>query len=115
MVSLSLLARISPRQWIISGLALALGLFMLAFYLRGLEVRECRATMAAVEAFNQAQREQMAKAKERLEREAKKRQRQVDRTIRDIKNAPDNRAISGPMLSAIDGLCQMGAACQDTR
>lgn len=79
--------------------------------LRGLEIRECNAERAAVAALTEQMRQQAAEAVKRLEQEQARRKRMTDRTMRDINNAPDNRAISGPLRSAIDGLCSMGAAC----
>jgi hypothetical protein len=109
MMILSLLKSISLRQYAIAGVALAFGLFLLAFYLRGLEVRECRATIAAVEAYTEAKAKQMAEAAKRHKDTQKRQKKALDRALREINQNAPNPA-SDAIVNAASLLCNQGAA-----
>lgn len=101
------------RPYIAGGLAVAVALFALAFYLRGREIAVCEAERAAIAAYNEQAKVRQAEAVKRLQEEKKRIDRQRDRTLREARNVKDT-TISPAIANASRLLCSQGAAGCDT-
>ena len=91
------------------GVAVAIALFVLAFYLRGQQIAVCEAERAAIAAYNEQAKARQADAVKRLQEEKKRIERQRDRTLREARNVKD--ATTSPAIAnASRLLCSQGAA-----
>ena len=95
------------------GIAVAIALFVLAFYLRGQQIAVCEAERAAIAAYGEQVKQRQAEAVKRLQEEKKRIERQRDRTLREARNVKD--ATTSPAIAnAARLLCSQGAAGCDT-
>lgn len=89
--------------------ALGVGLFLLAFYLRGKEIEQCDAERAAIEAVTEQMKVNNDKAVNEFRRNLERQRRVKENVMRDANAVKDNTT-SPAIANAASLLCNQGAA-----
>lgn len=99
------------KPYLIGGVVLSVVLFLGAFYLRGLALDRCEATIAQIEELGQRFKADADEAVKELQERATEAERHRLRALREINQNDKNNAPSPAIVDAIRLLCNQGAAC----